>query len=105
MKQQEKEWLSSVYSDGTENFLSNPFPKLGEEITVYIRCLEDDGLQKIYLRMRPFGIEKLIEMQKIKVSHGLAYFGARIKVEEKVLLYQFYLVYHEKIVSVQNPVS
>lgn len=97
MKQQEKEWLSSVYSDGTENFLSNPFPKLGEEITVYLRCLEDDGLQKIYLRMRPFGIEKLIEMKKIRVSHGLAYFGAKIKIEEKALLYQFYLVYHEKI--------
>ena len=29
-----RDWTKSIYSDGTEGYVSNPSPVLGEEITV-----------------------------------------------------------------------
>lgn len=85
-------WLESVYSDGTECFVSNPSPVLNEVVTIWIRMYEDAPVKHVFLRACPNGGEKLIEAERRKVVNGLAYYGAELKITENRMHYHFYLV-------------
>lgn len=85
-------WLESVYSDGTEAFVSNPAPKLGETITVRLRFYADAPVEHVLLRSVPNGAEFLQEMQLCEVRNGLAYYEAPLKISENRMQYHFYLV-------------
>ena len=64
--------MESVYSDGTEDFVSNPFPKLFETVTVWLRVYADAPVRHVFLRTVPNGAERLIEAERRKTEHGLA---------------------------------
>ena len=86
------QWLESVYSDGTECFVSNPQPELFEKVTVWLRMYEDAPVQHVFLRTVPNGAERLAEARKEYVKNGLAYYAAKLTMTEKRMHYQFYLV-------------
>ena len=85
-------WLESVHSDGTEEFVSNPAPKLFETVKVRIRMYEDAPVKHVLLRSNPNGEEHFEEMQVVKTEHGLSYYEAPLKITENRMPYQFYLV-------------
>ena len=87
-----EKWLESVYSDGTECFVSNPQPKLFETVTIYLRVYEDAPVRHVFLRMIPNGVEMLIEARKAKTEHGFVYYAAELKITENRMQYHFYLV-------------
>lgn len=87
-----EKWLESVYSDGSGEFVSNPRPKLFETVKVRIRMYEDAPVQHVLLRSNPNGEEHFAEMQAVRTEHGLKYYEAELKVTEKRMSYQFYLV-------------
>lgn len=87
-----KEWLNSVYSDSTQNYVSNPVPKLGEYISIRIRMRKNDDVKHVMLRTREYGIERLTEMEIESIQHGLIYYKADVQVQDKVYRYQFYVV-------------
>lgn len=86
-----EQWLESVYSDGTECFVSNPQPALWETVEIRIRMYEDAPVQHVFLRSVPNGAEHLEEMEKTEVRNGLAYYTARLQMTEKRMPYQFYI--------------
>ncbi len=90
-------WLLSVYSDGSEAFVSSPVPTFGEEVTIKVRMEEYAPVKSVFLRMLPNGTERLLRMQAKECRDGLKYFEACFKVEEPSVKYQFYLVTEEKI--------
>lgn len=92
-----KEWVKSVYSDTTRHYVSNPYPKKGEQITITLRVRENADIREILLRYKQFGIERLVEMELTGCERGLAYYSAEVTVEEKAFRYQFYLVTANKI--------
>ncbi len=92
-----EQWLESVYSDGTECFVSNPQPKLFETVTVWLRVYEDALVRHVFLRTIPNGAERLIEARREKVVNGLAYYAAELQITEKRMQYHFYLVCDEII--------
>lgn len=85
-------WLESIYSDGTECFVSNPQPKLFETVTIWLRVYEDAPVKYVFLRACPNGTEKLVQMEKKKVVNGLAYYAGELKITENRMHYHFYLV-------------
>lgn len=85
-------WLESVYSDGTELFVSSPAPKLGETVTVRLRVYADAPVEHVLLRSVPNGAEHLEQMQLAEVKNGLAYYEAPLKISENRMQYHFYLV-------------
>lgn len=85
-------WLESVYSDGTEEFVSNPAPRLGETVTVRIRFYADAPVEHVLLRTVPNGAERLEEMKRAEVKNGLAYYEISLKMTENRMQYHFYLV-------------
>lgn len=92
-----KEWLTSVYSDTTRHYVSNPYPRIGEKITISLRVRHNSDIREVILRNKQFGIERLIQMELVKSERGLDYYTSEIAVEEKVVHYQFYLVTSQEI--------
>ena len=85
-------WLESVHSDGTAAFVSNPSPKLFEDVVIRIRMYENAPVKHVILRYMPNGMERLEEMRMTKKEHGFVYFEITIKMTEKRMPYHFYLV-------------
>ncbi|MBQ9887336.1 MAG: alpha-glycosidase [Lachnospiraceae bacterium] len=87
-----EQWLESVYSDGTDAFVSNPEPELFEKVKISIRMYDDAPVKHVLLRSIPNGAELLIHMQEEKKENGLVYYAAELKITENRMQYQFYLV-------------
>lgn len=87
-----KKWLESVYSDGTEEFVSSPSPKLGEIVKIRIRMYADAPVEHVLLRSVPNGGERLDEMHIVKTERGLVYYEADMRMSENRMQYHFYLV-------------
>lgn len=84
-------WLKSVYSDSTKYFVSNPYPKVKDKVTISIRMGKNDEIRKVFLRYKEFGIEQLREMER-EEKGNLIYFFKKVEIREKRFQYQFYLV-------------
>ena len=70
------DWLESIYSDGTAEFVSNPSPALFETVTIRIRMYEESPVRHVLLWSVPNGAEHLEEAQITKREHGLVYYEA-----------------------------
>lgn len=91
------QWLESVHSDGTAEFVSNPHPKLRETVKIRIRMYEDAPVRHVYLRSLPNGMEYLREMRVVKKERGLVYYEAPLTMSQTHMQYQFYLVCEDVI--------
>lgn len=87
-----EKWLESVYSDGTEEFVSSPSPSPGETVTVRLRVLDGAPVKYVLLRSLHNGCQEFTRMKKGEVRHGLAYYDAKLKITEERIRYYFCLV-------------
>lgn len=85
-------WLESVYSDGSAAFVSNPYPTIGDVVTVRLRMYEDAPVKHVILRSIPNGMEHYEDMVVCHREGGLVYYEAPLKIVEKRTQYQFYLI-------------
>lgn len=90
-------WLDSIYADSGKNFVSNPTPKRGEKITISIRMLKNKALKGVFLRIKEWGIEKLIEMKLAETVGNIRYYSANFTCFEKRIKYQFYITVGDKV--------
>lgn len=91
------DWMQTVFTDGTRYFVSNPLPKKGETITLWLRICEWSPVQRVILRTKLNGVEVLIPMEWDYSRNGLAYFKASLTLWEDLFHYHFYLVTEEQI--------
>lgn len=84
-----KDWLNSVYSDGTRGFLSNPSPKTGDRIRVQIRFLDSAPVKDVLLWHVVNGAEAYIDMSWDHVDKGLVYYSAELMINEPRIQYHF----------------
>ena len=93
-----EKWTESVYSDGSQIFVSNPLPSRGDGINIYLRAYEDSPIEGVFLRTKINGMENIIEMKKDYVEDGLAYYKSdNVNVYEDVFHYHFYLLSQGRI--------
>lgn len=90
-------WLESVYSDGSVQFVQSAFPKKGEAVRVALRLFADVPVQEIFLRTRINGGEERISMTREEEKNGLVYYRASVVCKEDTLHYQFYIVTEDTI--------
>ena len=57
-----KDWLYGIYSDTTKFFVSNPYPKKGETVTIALQMSKDANPEKAFIRFREFGMEQFQQM-------------------------------------------
>jgi alpha-glucosidase len=92
-----KEWLRSVYSDGSKYYVSNPLPNKGETIRISLRCIDNEEVKNVILRGKMNGAEQLFTMEKDDVINGLAYYSCEVTIWEDTFRYQFYIVTDSEI--------
>ena len=85
-------WFESVHSDGTAAFVSNPAPKLFEDVTIRLRMYDDAPVKHVILRSMPNGMERLDDMQVVKRENGFVYYEATLQMNERRIQYHFYLI-------------
>lgn len=82
-------WLDSIYSDGTLDFVSSMTPAIGDKVRIFLRLLNDSPIEKIFVRRIRNGAEEYIEMEKEKSIFGLDYYCATTEMNEPRLSYYF----------------
>ena len=85
-------WLNTVYSDSGALFISNPAPHKGETVRIRLRMIRNADIRHVYLRLKEFGVERLIPMTVEKEKDQLIYYKTDIVCNEARIQYQFYLV-------------
>ena len=91
------DWKKSIFSDTTKNFVSNPYPKKGEEVTISVRLLKNEEVKNVFLRARVFGVEQLFEMKKSRTLGELQYYSVSVPIRDPYYNYHFYFVTDDKI--------
>ncbi len=84
-----KNWLESVYSDGTRGFVTSPVPFLGEKVKIKLRFLEGAPVKDVLVRQMVNGAEHYTTMEFSYSEDGLAYYEAEIEINEPVVKYIF----------------
>ena len=82
-------WLLSVHSDGTEEFVSNLNPNLSEKVKIRIRFKKNSPVNHVLLLSFPNGEDNYTEMRYLKTEHGLDYYEAELEITENRIAYQF----------------
>ena len=91
-----EKWLDSIYTDGSKYFVSNPLPKKGEKIKIYLRVQKDAPIDTIFIRTKLNGVEELFEMHKNHDDKYLSYYCATVQCYEHMLHYHFYIISDDK---------
>ncbi|MBR1781251.1 MAG: alpha-glycosidase [Oscillospiraceae bacterium] len=87
-----EQWLESVYSDGTADFVSEPSPQLGDTVRLRVRMYDDAPVKRVVLRALKNGAEHLEEMYPVRREKGLVWFEAGIGMTERRMQYHFILI-------------
>lgn len=91
------DWLESIYSDGSKNFVSNPCPKKGEEIFISIRMFDSAPVENVFLSGKKNGTSFPVKMEKVESRDGLVYYTAKVTVFEDEYSYQFFVASKDHI--------
>ena len=87
-----RDWTKSIYSDGTEGYVSDPAPSLGKEITISLSFMSGAPVSDVLLWRIVNGAETYIPMELDHSESGLDYYSAKTVLNEPVLQYHFVLV-------------
>jgi alpha-glucosidase len=92
-------WTQTLHHDGSEAFVSNPNPSLGETIKVRLRVPQDAPVGNIFMRSVPDGEIKMVEMMHVEDNGRFAYYEADLVAHQPRNHYHFILmttddVYH-----------
>ena len=86
------DWKQTVFSDGSVNFVSNPTPSLGETIEVTIRVIQGAPVDRIILRRKKNGNERISDAKFKETRKGYDYYSVDVVMNEPVVHYHFYII-------------
>ncbi len=85
------EWLQSVHHDGSEKYVSDPYPQLGAEIQIRLRATPDAPLKRVFLRHAPDGEQAFIPLSASGSGSGAAWWECQLAIQQPVIHYRFVL--------------
>lgn len=82
-------WLASVHHDGSGNYVSNPYPQLGESVRLRLRVGSHAPVKRVFLRTFPDGEQALTPIQLDCVDPPNQWWQVEVEITEPVLHYRF----------------
>ncbi len=82
-------WLASVHHDGSEKYVSTPYPGLGETVRIRLRIGENAPVQRVVLRTFPDGEQAFTPMEPTRVQPPCAWWEADLPVNQPIVHYRF----------------
>lgn len=89
-------WEDSIYSEGSDMFVSIRNPKLGDTVKISIRLFKDSPVKCIYLRYTRNGEERLEIMELAKTKGRFKYYSAELLINQPIIKYHFIICSDEK---------
>lgn len=85
-------WTEGVHHDGSEAFVSNPTPRLSEEVTIRLRVPASAPVKRILIRSEPDGEGHLEAMEIVQKDAAAAYWEGTLKVSMPSNAYRFKII-------------
>jgi alpha-glucosidase len=84
-------WLESVHHDGSERYLSDAYPHLGDSATIRLRTHSTAPVEKVYLRTFPDGEQAITPMQRADTQPPVQWWEISVRISQPVFHYRFAL--------------
>jgi alpha-glucosidase len=85
-------WQDTVFSDPSENFVSNPRPQSGEEVDFRIRIYKDADVSSMFMMVWPIGEGIYYKMEKERDDEFFSWYKVTYRITVPRLDYRFYMV-------------
>ncbi len=82
-------WLASIHHDGSERYVSNLHPRLGERVRLRLRVAHDAPIQRVILRTFPDGEQAFTHMTHATTQPPVQWWETELVIEEPVTHYRF----------------
>lgn len=104
-------WQNTVLSEVNTDFVTNPFPVLGETIRISLRLAADAPVERIFLRTVLTGESRLKPLFRGPVDRGYAWYSVDLTISQKRVSWHFvletadgdYYIYNRKAVCRYSP--
>jgi len=84
-------WLQSVHHDGSEKYVSDPYPRLGDTVRVRLRVGADAPVRRVYLRTFPDGEQFFTPMDAGPAAPPARWWEADLRIDQPMVHYRFLL--------------
>src|SRR5690606_35528510 len=89
-------WTKNLHHDGSEAYISNPVPKIGESIKLKLRVPADAPIRAIFIRAMLDGEFHLEEMQKLVSNNKVAHWWqGNLPIKQHHIPYRFKIMTDE----------
>lgn len=93
----DKNFLDSIYSDGSELFVTPLLPKKNENVKIKIRFFNNEIVEGVYINVNYFGQTFIATMNFDHKDDVYTYYSYNFKIEQKVFSYFFVLKISAKL--------
>ncbi len=83
------EWMNSVFSDGSPQFVNPSFPCRGENIKIRLRAFKSAPIEKVWIKSFSRGSLSMTVARRSKVVEPFVYFTASVSCTDFCLEYSF----------------
>jgi alpha-glucosidase len=90
-------WHASIHHDGSDLYVSNPYPRLGEKVRLRLRVDAKAPIRQAYLRTFPDGEQAIVAMTRVTDEPPAAWWEAELAIVEPVVQYRFILASDEGV--------
>src|SRR5262245_55293704 len=86
-------WTRGLHHDGSEVYMSNPLPKIGETVTVKLRVPKDAPVNFAFIRAMIDGEFRMVNMERIdKKADLVQWWSGKLPIEQPRTDYRFKLM-------------
>ena len=85
------DWLQFVHHDGSENYVSILYPRLGDTVRIRLRTGPDAPLRRVYVRTAPDGEQVITALQPGPTDPAARWWEAEIPINQPIVHYRFIL--------------
>jgi alpha-glucosidase len=86
------DWLQTVHHDGSEKYLSNPYPDLGDSVKIRLRVGLSAPIKEVYLRTFPDGEQAFTAMRGLSRELPSRWWEGEVEISQPDVHYRFLLV-------------
>ncbi len=98
-----------LHSEVNEDYVSNPYPKINEQIVIRLRAKNTDDIKKVLLRVLFDGTCHFIEMHCASKKNGFRFYETQVILTQTTINYHFVIItsdhvyYHNRLETVLYP--
>ena len=91
-----QKWIDEIYSDGSTDYLTNPHPKRGEDLGIFLRTPASPKLRSVHLWGSQKGESFLKNCSSVYQGKDYGRWRVKVRILGRILRYSFVLVFEHQ---------